>query len=170
MPENSGRKFPRSAGRMVALSLAAATLLPAAEAYAQLAVNCTQALRFATFAPCSAGGSIKVTPGGAATDGGCVVLLGVPKQAVCSAKSFATTGSIQIKLAPKTTNVTGPGTMPLKSFNIGTAAGGPTKTWTDAALTATPLVFGVGGLLGVSPGQPNGIYSGNLIMTVTFTP
>jgi len=153
----------------VALSLAVASLLPVAEAYAQQA-NCTQGLQFASLAPCGGGGSVKITPGGAVSDVGCVIIMGAPKQAVCTVKSFATTSSIQVKMAAKTTNVTGPGLMQLKSFNIGTAAGGPTKIWTDAALTATPFTFGIGGLLDINAGQVNGIYNGGLIVTVTFTP
>lgn len=159
-----------AAPRTVILSLAVAALLPVSEAYAQLAVNCTRAIQYGSLAACGGGGSIKVTPAGAVTTNGCVVVFGTPKQALCSVKSFATTGSIQVKLSAKTTNVTGPGAMQVDNFNIGTAAGGPTQTWTSVALTATPLKFGIGGALDVNPGQVNGIYTGNLIMTVTFTP
>jgi hypothetical protein len=169
--KSSGQKASGFAsGRMVALSLAAAALWPVAGAHAQLAVNCTQVMNFDDLAACGGGGSVKVTPGGAVSDGGCVLVLGTPKQAKCSVQNFATSGSIQVKMSAKTINLTGAGTMQLKSFNIATPAGGPTKTWTDVALTATPLEFGVGGLLSVNPGQSNGVYSGNVIMTVTFTP
>lgn len=157
---------------MVRVSLAVALLLPMAEvAHAQLAANCTQALQYGTLAACIGGGTVRVTPAsGKVFTSGCAVVMGSPKQAKCTVKSFATNGSLQIKVSAKTVNITGPGTMPVNQFNIGTVAGGSTKTYTSLALTATPLAFGVGGEVTLSGGQAFGNYSGNVIMTVIFTP
>ena len=171
LPEKGRCRQERGTGKIVRLSLAVALLLPISEAYAQFDLNCTRPIQFGSFAPCGGGGSVTVTPAtGNVTTAGCVVLLGTPKQALCSVKSFATSGSIQVKLSAKTTNIAGPGVMQVKSFNIATAGGGPTRTWTSAALTATPLSFGVGGKIAAGGGQLNGNYSGSLIMTVMFTP
>lgn len=156
---------------MVTLSLAVAMLMPMAEAaQAQFAANCTRSLIYDTFAECG-GGKITVTPNtGNVLTNGCVVVLGSPKQALCTAKNFATTGSINVQMTAKKINLTGPGVMQLKNFNIGTAAGGATKTYTSASLTATPLLFGIGGRLLVNGGQALGAYSGKVTVTVTFTP
>lgn len=162
---------PRGAGALVRLSLAVAALLPANEAYAQFAVNCTQKLQFDTIAACGAGGTLRVTAkSGKTTDLGCVIPLGTPQRAICSAKSFTTNGSLQIKVSAKTDKVSGPATMVVKSFNIGTSAGGPTKTYGSVTLTATPLTFGVGASLLATGGQTLGTYNGQVIMTVIFTP
>lgn len=157
---------------VVHLSLAVAMLMPLAQAaQAQFAVNCTQALRFDTVAACGAGGTLKVTAkSGKITDIGCIIPLGTAKRGVCTARSFATSGSLQIKVSAKTVTVGGPGTMPVKQFNIGTASGGPTKTYTSAALTATPFTFGLGANLIGAGGQTLGNYSGQVVMTVIFTP
>lgn len=160
------------AARMVRLSLAVASLMPLAEvANAQLAVNCAQDLQFGPFSTCGGGGSIKITPvNGNATTGGCIILMGTPKQAKCSVKSFSTTGSLKIQVTTTQTDVKGAGTMKLDNFNIATAGGGATKTYTSAMLTATPLKFGVGGLLDVANGQAEGAYSGKVLIKVFFTP
>lgn len=157
--------------KMVRLSLAVALLMPLSEAAQAQAVNCTQALRFDTIAACGGGGSIKITPkSGKVSRSGCAFPFGTPLRAVCSAKSFATSSSIQVKVSATTAKINGPASMKVKSFKIGTAAGGPTKTWTAGMLSATPLVFGIGGNLNVNGGQSLGSYSGNLVITVTFTP
>lgn len=153
------------------LSLAVACLMPASEAYAQFAVNCSQHLHFDTVAACAGGGTIKVSAkSGKVARAGCAYVLGTPQRAVCTAKSFSTSGSIQVKVTAKTTNVSGPGVMQVKNFNIGTAAGGPTKTYLSATLTATPLTFGIGGDLIINGGQSIGSYSGSVVITVMYTP
>ncbi len=168
------RKKTKAREKMVQISLAVALLMPTAEvAQAQFAVNCSRPILYDTFAPCGGGGTITVTPNtGKISTNGCIVILGTPKEARCSAKSFATTGSISIQLSAKQLDIKGGGTrtMSVKNFNIGTSAGGPTKVYTSAALTADPLLFGVGADLLVGPAQTNGAYSGNLVMTVIFTP
>ncbi|MCB9990424.1 MAG: DUF4402 domain-containing protein [Rhodospirillales bacterium] len=169
---HSGKSAAESAaGKMVPLSLAVALLIPLSEAYAQFDLNCAQALRFGSVAPCGGvGGSITITPAGAISSKGCVVMMNTPKQALCTVKSYATSGTIQVKLSAKKTVVNGPGTMDVKAFNIATAGGGPTYTFSSTALTATPMTFGVGGRLIINAGQAFGAYSGNLMMKVTFTP
>ncbi|PJB70811.1 MAG: hypothetical protein CO093_06635 [Alphaproteobacteria bacterium CG_4_9_14_3_um_filter_47_13] len=176
MRSSSVSKVPVLSGKngktMIRLSLATALLMPIAEtAWAQLAVNCTQALRFATIAACGGGGTLRVTAkSGKTTDLGCIIPLGAAKRAVCTVKSFATSGSLQVKVTAKSMKIGGPASMSVKNFNIGTAAGGPTKTYASVSLTATPLTFGVGGSRLATGGQTTGNYSGQLVMTVMFTP
>jgi len=147
-------------------------LMPLSEmAHAQFAVNCTRSLIYDTLASCGLKGTVTITPAtGNVSVKGCIPVLGTALAGRCTVKSFATSGSLKVQALTKKTNLTGAGTMEISDFNIATAGAGRTKTWTSGQLTATPLVFDVGGKLKVGAPQANGVYSGKIMMRATFTP
>lgn len=172
MAQKKSESFMSTEPRMIRLSLAIAMLMPlASPAMAQMTIKCPTGLRFGNFATHGGnGGRITVTPGGGVNTTGNIVTLTAPQNGVCKVASFATTGSLQIKVSMDTMNVTGgTGVMSVNNFNIGTAAAGETKTYLSASLTATPLAFGVGGRLNINNNQVFGGYSGSITMTAIFT-
>ena len=158
--------------QMVRITLAAALLMPLAEAaYGQLAVNCTQKLVFDTIAVCGAGGTLQVQPDGDVVSTACVIPIGGPQEGICKiAKITSTTGSLQLKMTATTTNISGPAAMKVQNFNLNTDAGGTTITFSSAALTKTFMTIGVGADLVANGGQLIGSYSGQLLLQAIFTP
>ncbi len=173
---SSGARYDKNGQRLVTLTLAAAACLPlgAEPVLAQFSANCYQKMKFGQIADCApaGGGRLTIAPTGAVNTGsGCFVLLGTPQPALCKAASFVTTGSIKISVTAAKVSMTGPGSnIKIDNLNIATPAGGNQKTYLSASLSATPLVFGIGGRMRTNPNQAMGAYSGKLTVKVIFTP
>jgi hypothetical protein len=160
----------KSAPAMVRLSLVVAGMMPLSEAMAQIDIAC-QPIQYGSLADCG-GGKVTVTPGGAVSTKGCIALLGTPQPGICKATGItSTTGSVEFKLSAKSVNISaGANSMVVSKLNIGTANGGRTYTYNSTTITGTQISAPIGARLNVSNPQPQGSYSGSLIMTVTFTP
>lgn len=156
---------------LVRLSVAVALCLPAVEpAMAQVGLQCSQKLAVGRFVNCGNGGYLTIGPTGAQKTGsGCFTFIDAPQQALCKAMTFATTGTLKISMSGTKLSMTGAGKITMDFFNIGTAAGGRTKTYTSGSLTASPLTFGIGGRMKIDNGEAAGSYSGKMTVTVTFT-
>lgn len=175
MMAKTKKKSGNKARQMVGLSLAVAAMMPLSHmAYAQVSVQCSRGIQWGSFATCG-GGQLVVTPQATSgfSSGGCLVVLGTPRRAICKVASLTstTTGSLKIEVTAKKDSIKNGGiTMKVSKFNIDTKSAGPTITYTPAALTAKTFNFGVGARLDANSGLSTGAYSGQITLLVTYTP
>ena len=145
------------------------TLCPL-EAKAQLSivVSGTVDLNFGDLSPNATGGTVTITPGGARTKTGSVILL--PGAGLESPATLSMSGStgviVEVKVLTPTFTIDDPGLgVPMSVNNFDINNGGSSITIT---LTTNPGTFPMGATLTVPAGQAQGVYSGTYTIDAVY--
>ena len=133
-----------------------------------IAASQNQSLNFGAFTTGGAGGTVAITPAGAATYAGVVNSpTPAPTEAIVQVKGKSWGLGIDMSVTnPSVAVSNGTATMKVNQFNISTIAAGPIVT--GIAMTAPSVAVPIGATLTVGAAQPTGTYAGTFTVQVGY--
>lgn len=132
-----------------------------------IAITAPTDLHFGSVTSALAGTAVVDTAGSRTQTGGVTLVVGAGLETNAVINLSAGTGvNIIMSMAATSYTVTnGTTNMVVDTFNVRTAAAGPTDTFT---ITASPATIPIGGTLNVGPTQAAGTYTGTFTVNATY--